>query len=194
MKIKIDIIRLATIIIFGIGVGILFRPASYAADYGHGSSAIEFKTALEGGDITPLFSWVKEEDKEALRKAFNQTLAEGKKNPKLKEQLNKSFFDMFFRMHREKQGTPYDADLVNSKGSPIQAVVMVNKALDVGSVDTLVQLTKDASAASGIRERFNLLLENKKHRNDSLEASDEFKEAFIDLVNYIKEKFPAISE
>lgn len=188
MKAERSFIRLTIIAASCFAVGTLFTSVIYGDDsIRKGTIVQDFNTALNKGDVAPIFKYAKQDDQEALRKAFNQILTEEKKDPQLKERLKQIFIDMLVRMNSEKEKTPYDAGLVTSEGVYGHTLAIINNALNTGASE--IKLTRNASIASGINERFSRLLEKKKHRNDNLEASNEFRQAFIELANYIETKY-----
>jgi len=142
------------------------------------------RKALETKDVTPILIWVQEKDEVEIREAFQKTLAVRKLNPQSQELADMYFFETLVRIHRAGEGAPYTG--IKPAGSEVEpAIVAADKALEVGSVDNLVKEISSA-VASGIRERFNRVMEKKKHTNESIEAGREYVEAYVEFVHYVE--------
>jgi flagellar hook-length control protein FliK len=64
-------------------------------------------------------------------------------------------------------------------------VAVSDKALETGSVDELSQEIA-RRVAEGIRRRFALAVENRKHAEESVEAGREFVQAYVEYVHYVE--------
>lgn len=163
---------------------IFFPAQSYAhCDTLIGPVVQTARTALEKGDVTPLLKWVRPENESEIRHAFQQTMTVRAKGPEAKELADKYFFETLVRIHREGEGAPYTGLKEGKDIDP--AVAMADKALDNGSVDTLVDtLTK--AMASGIQARFAHARETKIHADHSVTAGREFVEAYVTFTHYVE--------
>jgi len=148
------------------------------------------KVALEEGDVTPVLKWVKPENEGEVREAFQKTLAVRTKSPEAKELADMYFFETLVRLHRAGEGAPYEG--LKPAGTDLgPAVVQADKAIETGSVDSLVKKVMEA-VASGIREHFKLAMEKKKHQDESVEAGREYAEAYIEFVHYAERLHEAV--
>ena len=171
-------------ILFVLFGGVLGLPGAVQAhcDTLDGPVVMSAKTALEKGDVTPVLKWVKKEQEEEVRAAFNKTMAVRGKSPEAKELADMYFFETLVRIHRASEGAPYTG-LTAGPAEPI--IVEADKALEKGSVEHLVKHVTDA-VAQGIRQRFQKTLEGKKHAEDSLAAGREFVEAYVEFTHYVE--------
>ena len=147
-----------------------------------GPVVAEARIALDRGDVTPVLKWVKKEDEKQIRAAFQETLAVRREGPEAKAMADRYFLETLVRIHRAGEGAPYTG--LKSAGSELgPAVAGSDKALDNGSVDALVKLVTEKTAA-GIQERFHRVVEKKKRANESVEAGREFVAAYIEFTHY----------
>jgi len=141
------------------------------------------RTALDKGDVTPLLKWVKVEEEEGIRTAFNQTLAMRKMGPEAKDFADMYFFETLVRIHRAGEGAPYTGLKPGAAIDP--AVALADQALGNGSVDKLVTVLTNAMA-NGLRERFAQAYENQKHADHSVATGREFVESYVVFTHYVE--------
>jgi hypothetical protein len=82
--------------------------------------------------------------------------------------------------HEGRSGTPTKPAGVVEPG-----VVEADKALESGSVESLVKLITEETS-KGIRERFNKAKETKKNADHSVDAGREFVEAYVQFTHYVE--------
>ena len=141
------------------------------------------RIALDNGDITPLFKWVRPSDEKEIRDAFEMTLAVRAKGGKAKELADMYFFENLVRIHRAGEGAPYTGLKPGVAIDP--AVALADKALEDGSIDKLVNVLTNAMA-KGIRKRFQHANETQKHANESVEAGRKFVESYVIFTHYVE--------
>lgn len=142
------------------------------------------KKALETKDVKPILIWVQKKDEAEIREAFEKTLTVRKLNPQAQELADMYFFETLVRIHRAGEGAPYIG--LKAAGSEVEpGIVAADKALESGSVDTLIKdITTEV--ASGLRERFERVMEGKKHMRESVEAGREYVEAYVEFIHYVE--------
>jgi hypothetical protein len=156
--------------------------ASAHCDTLDGPVVMTAKAALDKGDVTPVLKWVRKEDEKEIREQFKKTLTVRAKGPEAKELADMYFFETLVRIHRAGEEAPY----TGLKSEPAEPIIQAaDKALEIGSADTLVKYVNEA-VATGIRERFNRVKEAKKHADESVEAGREFVEAYVDFTHYVE--------
>jgi len=165
-----------------LGVWLVPRIAGAHCDTLDGPVVMTAKAALEKGDVTPVLKWVKKEDEKAIRELFKKTLVVRAKGPEAKDLADMYFFETLVRIHRAGEGAPYTG-LKREPAEPI--IAAADKALESGSVDVLVKHVTDA-VAKGIRERYALTAERKKHADESVEKGREFVEAYVEFTHYVE--------
>ncbi len=140
------------------------------------------KAALEKGDVTPVLKWLKIDDEAEVRALFRKTLIVRGKGSESKELADRYFFETLVRLHRAGEGAPFTG---LQSGPPEPIIAEADKALEKGSVDTLVEEIIDA-VATGTKKRFAQTLVRKKHAEESVDAGREFVEAYVDFTHYVE--------
>lgn len=149
------------------------------------------KVALEKKDVTPVLKWVKKEKEPEVRAAFEAALTERTKSPEAKEKADMKFFETLARIHREGEGAPFTGMKPADAIEPIEAEA--DKALEAGSVDTLTT-EMSQHLTSNVKERFDRVLDKKKHTDDSVDAGREYVEAYVEYLHYVEGVHKAISD
>jgi hypothetical protein len=169
----------------GIGLlcGVLSGNAFAHCDTLDGPVVQTARVALETGDVTPLFKWVRPDDEKEIKTAFKETLTVRKQGVAAKELADKYFFETLVRIHRAGEGAPYTGLKPGEAVDP--AVALADKALENASVEKLVKVLSNAMA-NGIRKRFAKAYENQKHADDSLAAGREFVESYVIFTHYVE--------
>ena len=143
----------------------------------------EARVALDNGDITPLFKWLRPSDENVIRDAFEMARAVRAKGGKAKELADMYFFETLVRIHREGEGAPYTGLKPGVAVDP--AVALADKALGNGNVDKLVNVLSNAMT-NGIHKRFQHASETQKHADDSVAAGREFVESYVVFTHYVE--------
>jgi hypothetical protein len=142
------------------------------------------RVALEENDVKLVLIWVKEDDDNIIKRAFEQTLAVRKLNPKARELADMYFFETLVRIHRAGEGAPYtglkpaDTDF----GPSIPAT---DKALATGDVEPVLKLLSEKTER-GVREQFQKTLTQKKFDKDNVPAGRAFVKAYVAYTHYVK--------
>jgi len=170
---------------------LLFHPVISAAhcDTLDGPVVKAARIALEKGDVTPVLKWVKKEQEKEIQEAFKKTLSVRTKGPEAKELADMYFFETLVRFHRAGEGASFTG--LKPAGAVEPIVAEADKALETGSVDTLTtEMSKHLT--NGVKERFDRVLEKKKHMNESVDAGREYVEAYVEYVHYIESLHKAV--
>ena len=141
------------------------------------------KKALESRDVTPVLKWVKPTYETEARQAFDKTLKVRSQGQEARELADLYFFETLVRVHRAGEGAPYTG--LKPAGSVDPFVRLLDEAIDQGSVDGVAAKVADA-AQTGIRERFEKVVEAKKHASEGIEAGREFVEAYVVFIHYVE--------
>lgn len=175
---------------FVLGAGLLApSPARAHCDTLDGPVVKDAERALAQGDVTPVLKWVREGDVEELSGAFSQAMAVRAQGPEAKALADKYFFETTVRLHRAGEGAPYEG--LKPAGADLgPAVIGADRALESGSVDSLVTLLTD-EVARGVRERFSVALERRGHAEESVEAGRKFVESYVEFVHYVEGQYHA---
>lgn len=177
----------SVIMLTGLCLGmILFLPLSVRAhcDTLDGPVVVDAKQALEKGDATPVLKWVKKADEPEVREALQKALKVRDKGPEAKDLAETFFFETVVRLHRASEGAPYTG-LKPAGTDPGPVVREGDKSLETGSADQLVKHLAHL-VSDGIRRRFDLTLEKKKHADENVEAGRSFVSAYVDFIHYVE--------
>jgi hypothetical protein len=139
--------------------------------------------ALAIGDITLVLKWVRIDDEQLIRTAFQNTMEVRKLGGQAQKLADIYFFETLVRIHRASEGASYTGLKPGTEVDP--AIALADKALENGSVDKLVGVLTDATV-KGIRERFRRALETSKHADESVAAGREFVEAYVTFTHYVE--------
>ncbi len=164
-------------------MALVASPAALRAhcDTREGPVVLAAQEALKKGDVTPVLKWVKAADEDAIRAAFEKTVAVRRQSKEAAELADTWFFETLVRIHRAGEGAPYSGLKSGAPEEP--GIVAADHALDSGKVDdvlaqTLVPLQ---TALTAKFERARML---KPHANHSVEAGREYVEAYVEYVHF----------
>ncbi|HDP95775.1 MAG TPA: hypothetical protein ENN40_10520 [Candidatus Aminicenantes bacterium] len=149
----------------------------------NGPVVVEAKAALEKGDVTPLLKWVTKEHEAEIKTAFKKTLVVRTKGPEAKELADMYFFETLVRIHRAGEGAPYTG--LKPAGHVEPPVAAADRAIEVGSVDELAKNIGQA-AEKAVKERFELVMDAMKHKDESVEAGRKYVAAYVIFVHYVE--------
>jgi microcompartment protein CcmL/EutN len=171
-------------------LAILFVLAFFAAekvtphcDTMDGPVITEAKIALEKGNVTPVLKWVRKDDRDEIKKAFEKTLGVRKLSPQAKDIADMYFFETLVRIHRAAEGAGYTG--LKPAGQVEPVIAAADKAIERGSLD---DFAKEISALiiSGIHQRFEHLMKTKNDMDKSVQAGREYVEAYVEFVHYVE--------
>lgn len=140
------------------------------------------RLALEKGDVNPVLKWVKKDNEDEVRNAFEHALKVRKAGAEARALADRYFFETLVRLHRAGEGAPYTG-LKPAGTQPEPAVLAADEVLEKGSVDALVKLLSD-ELATGVRKRFAHARERQTRAEVSVEAGREFVAAYVEFVHY----------
>jgi len=141
------------------------------------------RIALESKDVTPLLKWVRAQDEEEIKLAFDKTIAVRSKGKDAKELADMYFFETLVRIHRAGEGVAYTGLKPGEAVDP--AVALADKALISGSVEKLVNVLTTAMA-NGIHERYYNASITQEHADESIQKGREFVEAYVYFAHYVE--------
>lgn len=149
-----------------------------------GPVVADARMALGKGDIAPVLKWVKPEAEREITEAFNRAIAVRGKGQEAQDLADLYFFETLVRIHRQGEGAPYTG--LKPAGIEIEpAIKGSDKALETGSVDTLVKELTDV-VEQGVRERFERASKARAHAEHNVEAGRHFVEAYVEFMHYVE--------
>ncbi len=140
------------------------------------------RRALSTGDLTPVFKWIKKDREPELRAAFERALSVRSLSPQARELADTFFFETLVRIHRAGEGAPYNG-LKSEAAEP--AIVAADQALESASPESLVKAVT-GDVAAGLLARFGVVLEARKHADESVEAGRAYVAAYVEYVHFVE--------
>ena len=167
------------------GILILFsrNPAIAHCDTLDGPVITTASAALEAGDVTPILKWVQAGQEAEIKEAFDRTLGVRKLGPEAKGLAYNYFFETLVRLHRAGEGAIYTG--LKPAGEVEPPIAAADEAIETGSVENLIGDIQNEVEA-GIKERFERVIETRKHKDESVEAGREFVESYVIFAHYIE--------
>jgi hypothetical protein len=143
------------------------------------------RKALETGNINHVLPWVRPEDEHEIRHAFDHAMSVRKLGPNARELADTHFFETLVRVHRASEGAPYTG--LKPAGMDLgPAVPAADKALEDGSVETVVKLLTDAVRA-GVHRHFHAAMSRRHFAVDDVAAGRQYVEAYVPYVHYVEQ-------
>jgi len=147
------------------------------------------KRALEEGNPNLVLPWVRAEDEDEIRHAFDHALAVRELGPKARSLADRHFFETLVRIHRAGEGAPFTG--LKPAGLDLgPAVPAADLALKTGSVDEVVKLLVDAVSA-GVRRHFRAAAKKQDFDVDDVAAGRKYVEAYVPYVHYVERLWEA---
>ena len=143
------------------------------------------RKALETGNVNHVLPWVRPEDEPEIRHAFDHALSVRKLGPYARDLADTHFFETLVRVHRASEGAPYTG--LKSAGADLgPAVPAADKALENGSVETVVKLLADA-VRTGVHRHFHAAMSRRHFALDDVAAGRQYVEAYVPYVHYVEQ-------
>lgn len=150
------------------------------------------RKALETGQVNHVLPWVRPEDEPEIRHAFDHAISVRKLGPDARELADTHFFETLVRVHRASEGAPY-LGLKPMSADLGPAVPAADKALEDGSVETVVKLLTDAVRA-GVHRHFHAAMDRRSFAVDDIAAGREYVEAYVPYVHYVEQLWDAAND
>ena len=183
-RVRFTTALLAVTFVMAAAMWLIAARTAYAhCDTLDGPVVSDARAALEKSDVTPALKWVSKDNETELKAAFDKAVAVRAKGPQAKDLADTFFFETLVRLHRAGEGAPYTG--LKPAGQVEPPIAAADKALADGSVEALAgEIGKAAEA--GVKERFERLLEAKKHKDDSVDAGRRYVEAYVVFIHYVE--------
>lgn len=145
--------------------------------------------ALEEKNANLVLPWVRAEDADEIRHAFDHALAVRTLGPRARSLADRHFFETLVRIHRAGEGAPFTG--LKPAGLDLgPAVPAADRALKTGSVEEVVKLLVDAVSA-GVRRYFREAAEKQAFDVDDVAAGRRYVEAYVPYVHYVERLWEA---
>jgi hypothetical protein len=150
------------------------------------------RLALQTGDLNRVLIWVRPNDVDDIRRAFNAALATRKLSPQAQELADGYFFETLVRIHRAGEGAPYTG--LKPAGRDLgPAIPAADKAVETGSLDEVARLLTEA-VRNGLHARFHDLMAKKSFRADDVTAGREFIDSYVTFIHYVEGLYKAAAQ
>jgi hypothetical protein len=149
------------------------------------------KKALEERDVNLVLPWVRPEDTDEIRHAFDDAQAVRDLGAKARSLADRHFLETLVRIHRAGEGAPFTG--LKPAGLDLgPAVPAADRALKTGSPDAVVKVLVDAVGA-GVRERLHAAAERQAFDPNDVAAGRKYVEAYVPYVHYVEQLWKAAS-
>lgn len=147
------------------------------------------RTALETRKLAPVLAWVRAEDEDEIRLAFQKAIAARKLGPEAKAVADTWFFETVVRVHRAAEGAPFTG--LKPAGLDMgPAVPAADTALRTGDLAPVEKLLV-RELREGLHHRFELVRERKAPADD-VAAGRAWVAAYVPFVHYVEGVFQSV--
>ena len=186
------LLSLALVIVFAAMSVIDATPALAHCDGLDGPVVGAARIALQTGDLNRVLIWVRPDDIDEIRRAFNEALATRKLGPQAQELADRYFFETLVRIHRAGEGAPYTG--LKPAGRNLgPAIPAADKAVETGSLDELTNLLT-AAVRQELHTHFHDVMAKKSFRTDDIAAGREFIESYVTFIHYVEGLYKAATQ
>ena len=142
------------------------------------------RRALDSGNVNLVLPWVRTQDENVIREAFDHAVAVRKLGPEAKSLADRHFFESLVRIHRAGEGAPYT--VLKPAGRDLGAAIpAADRALEDGSIDNVVKLLSEA-VRRGLHQHFHNARSRRAFDVDDVAAGREYVEAYVPYIHYVE--------
>lgn len=182
---------IASLMVVGIVI-LTAAPAQAHCDGLDGPVVGAAQKALQTGDVNRILIWVRPQDADEIKKAFQETLAVRKLNAQARTFADRYFFETLVRIHRAGENAPYTG--LKPAGRDLgPAIPAADKAIESGLDKALIELLTD-KAQEGLRKHFKEVVEKKNFAPNNLAAGREYVEAYVTFIHYVERMYEAAAK
>lgn len=162
---------------------ILSAPAMAHCDSMDGPVVKDAQQALVDKKLDPVLKWIRAEDEEEIRKAFEMTVAVRNESGTARSVADRYFFETLVRVHRAGEGEGFTG--LKPAGSVDPAIAAADRALAEGSVDQFADKLA-AAVRSGVKERFAEAYEKRQSAEKSVAQGRNYVEAYVQFTHFVE--------
>lgn len=165
-------------------IAVQAAPASAHCDSREGPVVTAAAQALEKGDVNLILPFVKADQEQELKVAFDQTMAIRNRGPQVREVADEYFLETSVRLHRLGEGASYTGIKEHAEENP--ALEAAEESLGQGTPDAVITVL-DNSIRAKVSERFQGVLDARaaEAANKTIETSRERVEAELMFEKYV---------
>ena len=142
------------------------------------------RKALQTGNVNLVLPWVRADDEDEIRHAFEHALEVRKLGPEARSLADTHFFETLVRIHRAGEGAPYTG--LKPAGLDLgPAVPAADKALEDGVIEPVINLLTDA-VREGVRRHFHAAYHHRKFDVNDVRAGRAYVDAYVPYVHYVE--------
>ena len=159
----------------------LSSPAMAHCDTMDGPVVKDAQRALADKDVAPVLKWVRAEDEEPIREAFEMTLLVRGESEAAQSLADRYFFETLVRVHRASEGEGFAG--LKPAGNVDPAIAAADRALAEGNIDPLADEIA-AAVRDALEARFAEAYEKRQVAEDSVEQGREYVAAYVQLTHF----------
>ncbi|MGD2134704.1 MAG: DUF6448 family protein [Gemmatimonadales bacterium] len=141
--------------------------------------------ALATDNVNLVLVWVRPEDEPEIREAFRRTMTVRRLGGEAEALADRWFFETLVRVHRAGEGEPYTG-LKPAGYEPPAGIAAADRAVDVGSVDTLAQALTEHLEAE-LRRRFERVQALSDYAPDDVAAGRVYVQAYVRFIHFVEQ-------
>jgi hypothetical protein len=140
--------------------------------------------ALAKGDIRLVLVWVREQDSEEIRRAFDEALAVRTLSGEARKLADRYFFETLVRLHRTGEGAPYTG--LKPAGRDLgPAIPAADEALKSGELGPVIKLLTDEMRASLVRS-FDVAVKARIYPVADVDAGRRYVRAYVEFIHLVE--------
>ncbi len=147
------------------------------------------QTALQSSNVNLVLPWVRKEDEQLVRQAFERTLEVRKLSSTARELADQYFFETIVRIHRAGEGAPYTG-LMPAGRDLGPAIPAADRATESGSSKEVEKLLSE-TLAHGVHEHFKMLMSTRGFDKNNVDAGREYVQQYVPWVHYVNGAYEA---
>jgi hypothetical protein len=140
--------------------------------------------AFKQNNVSLVLKWVNAEHEQEIKSLFDKTVKIKKTSDKeISQIIETHFLETLVRLHREGEGEPYTG--LKPAGSVTPVIQMADASIENKSADVLVTKLK-AHIEKDIREKYQLLQELSKTKDESVEKGKAYVAAYVSYTHTLE--------
>jgi len=144
-------------------------------------------SALENKNVNLVLFWVREQDEEEVKNAFEKTLKVRALSSEAKYLADKYFFETIVRLHRTGEGEPYTG--LKPAGRDLgPAIPLADLSIEKGSIEELNHLLI-RSVGDKLKESFDMVTSLKNYDKNNTTAGRKYVEAYVQFIHYAEKVY-----
>lgn len=140
------------------------------------------KKAFEANNVNHVLKWVKAENDNEVKSAFNLAMKVRPLNADARQLAENYFYNVLVRIHRAGEGAPFTG--IQPSGMPIdERVKTADKSIETGNFKPLESIIPKDRVPE-LKKRFNKAMAMKNYDVDNVQAGREYIESYVQFFKY----------